>query len=54
MADRILVVEDDDQVRDVLLRFLQREGYAPQPASSGEEALSLVRMGPPEAAHANQ
>ncbi len=48
MADRILVVEDDEQVRDVLLRFLRREGYAPQPAASGEEALSLVGAQPPD------
>jgi putative two-component system response regulator len=42
MPDRILVVEDDPQLRAVLLRFLQREGYEPTPAESGEEALAKV------------
>jgi len=42
MPDRILVVEDDPQLRAVLLRFLQREGYEPTPAESGEEALQRV------------
>jgi putative two-component system response regulator len=42
MPDRILVVEDDPQLRAVLLRFLQREGYEPTPAASGEEALECV------------
>ena len=42
MPDRILVVDDDPQLRAVLLRFLEREGYEPTPAESGEEALQRV------------
>ena len=48
MADRILVVDDDPRVRDVLARFLEREGYITIPAASGEEALDLVAAQPPD------
>jgi putative two-component system response regulator len=48
MADRILVVDDDARVRDILTRFLEREGYAAIPAATGEEALELVRGQPPD------
>lgn len=48
MSDRILVVDDDHRVRDVLTRFLEREGYAVIPATSGEEALEHVRAQPPD------
>lgn len=48
MPDRILVVEDDPQLRAVLLRFLQREGYEPIPAKTGEEALARVEETHPD------
>ena len=46
--ERILVVDDDPLVREVLLRFLEREGYEPFPAASGEEALEMVSAQPPD------
>jgi putative two-component system response regulator len=48
MADQILVVEDDPRVRDVLSRFLEREGYVAILAATGEEALELTRAHPPD------
>jgi putative two-component system response regulator len=48
MADRILIVDDDPRVRDVLARFLDREGYVSIQTSSGEEALERVREHPPD------
>jgi cyclic di-GMP phosphodiesterase len=48
MVDRILVVDDDPLVREVLLRFLEREGYEPVPAGSGEEALEILHVAPPD------
>jgi len=48
MADRILIVDDDPQVRDVLARFLEREGYVAIQTSSGEQALEKVRDHPPD------
>src|SRR6185436_19362469 len=48
MPERILVVDDDPRVRDILSRFLEREGYVTIPAVSGEEALERVADHPPD------
>jgi PAS domain S-box-containing protein len=42
-SERILVVEDDDQVRRLAERALGAAGYQVVSASAGEEALALVR-----------
>ncbi|MEU9114846.1 response regulator transcription factor [Streptomyces sp. NPDC048483] len=42
-GQRILVVEDDHALRDVLLRGLRDEGFEPVPAQDGATALRLVR-----------
>ena len=44
---RVLVVEDDEDVRDLLVRTLEREGYAVSSAQSGEEALRAAMKAPP-------
>ena len=38
----ILVVEDDPDSREVLVRMLEREGYRPATAANGREALARV------------
>ena len=48
MAFRILVVDDDADVRDVLTRFLKRRGYVVENAADGKEALSMVREHDPD------
>jgi DNA-binding response OmpR family regulator len=45
----ILVVDDEPVVRDVLSRYLTREGYTVSEAADGEEALSAIRSDPPQA-----
>ena len=51
VADRVLVVDDEQSLRKVLAATLQREGYEVQVASDGEEALgALDRDGAPERA----
>ena len=40
---RILVVDDDRFVRDVLVRFFSMSGYGTLSAGSGEEALEVMR-----------
>lgn len=40
---KILVVDDDEQIRTVLHRFLERKGYEVRTASNGEEALSMIK-----------
>lgn len=47
MTARILLVEDDENIRSSLAMFLRQEGYAVSEAPSGEEALqSLTRRTP--------
>ena len=42
---RILVVDDEDSVREMVRRMLTREGHEATPASSGAEALALIASG---------
>ena len=39
---RILVVEDEPDVRDLIVEILEREGYDVQTASTGREAIALL------------
>jgi two-component system, cell cycle sensor histidine kinase and response regulator CckA len=41
-ASRILVVDDEDAIREVARRILTREGYDVIAVSGGEEALTLL------------
>jgi CheY-like chemotaxis protein/nitrogen-specific signal transduction histidine kinase len=43
----ILVVDDDDMVRDVAVAMVRRLGFAPIAASSGYEAIAAVRAATP-------
>lgn len=46
---RILVLDDEPSIRDVLDRVLSRNGYTAVIASTGPEALEIVRSDPPDA-----
>jgi two-component system response regulator MprA len=46
---RVLVVDDDDAVRDALRTALTLAGYQVQTADTGARALELVAQAPPEA-----
>lgn len=39
---KILVVEDEDQVRSVIVRLLEKRGYAVVQADNGRQALELA------------
>ncbi len=43
---RILLADDEAQVRDVMARLMRRMGYAVELACDGEEAVELVRADP--------
>jgi DNA-binding response OmpR family regulator len=43
---RILVVDDDDHIREVIGIFLQQEGYEVKEASDGKKALELLEYTP--------
>jgi DNA-binding response OmpR family regulator len=45
---RVLVVDDDDTVREVLRRYLTRDGHEVIEASDGITGLNLVRTGNPD------
>jgi CheY-like chemotaxis protein len=45
----VLVIDDDPTVRDMMQRFLSREGYWVRTAPSGEEGLLLARELRPDA-----
>ena len=45
-APHVLVVDDEPIVRDVLSRYLTREGYTVSEAADGEQALSAIRSRP--------
>lgn len=41
-TQRILIVDDEAPVRDVLIKFFKKEGFEVHDAASGTEALALV------------
>jgi phosphate regulon transcriptional regulator PhoB len=48
MASRVLIVEDERDIRDLIVLHLQRDGYEVASASTGEEGLAQVRHSPPD------
>lgn len=42
----VLVIDDDDDVREAMIVLLESAGYAVQGASNGDEALARLRSGP--------
>ncbi len=45
---RLLVVEDDDALRDLLARRFEDAGYAVETAATGPDALAAVAAAPPD------
>ncbi|MCG8924116.1 response regulator transcription factor [Lentzea sp. CC55] len=48
MVERVLVVEDDTTVRDVVRRYLEHAGYEVELAGDGERALRLMAAHEPD------
>src|SRR5256885_908799 len=44
---RILLIEDDEDIREVLVELLESEGYAVTAASSGKMGLKCLRQSNP-------
>lgn len=42
---RILIVDDDPDIRGAVSFLLKKEGYAPEPCGSGREALAMLQSG---------
>jgi two-component system, OmpR family, response regulator ResD len=47
-ATRVLLVDDEPMVREVLARYLEREGYAVDVAEDGEQALATYAATTPD------
>ncbi len=45
---RVLLVEDDVQVRNMLLETLTQEGYEVEEAANGKQAVEAYRANPPD------
>jgi len=45
MADTVLVVEDEREIRDLLRRYLERAGFAARTTPSGAEAIRVLGDG---------
>lgn len=43
MPTRVLIVEDDDDIRETLIEVLEDNGFEPSAAANGAEALLLLR-----------
>ncbi|GMA51347.1 DNA-binding response regulator [Alicyclobacillus contaminans] len=48
MGQRILVIEDDGNIRDVCRRYMEREGYEVVMATDGQEGWELFRLHEPD------
>ncbi len=49
-AQRILIVDDESTIRDVLRRYLEREGFEVIDAADGQAAMAAVESGLPDLA----
>ncbi|MEA3502658.1 MAG: response regulator, partial [Actinomycetota bacterium] len=47
-ASTVLVVDDEDIVREVVCTYLEREGYETRQASAGKAALELIDSEQPD------
>jgi DNA-binding response OmpR family regulator len=48
MSNRVLVVEDDPDIAELVARYLDKAGYISSRVSSGRDALDAVRSKPPD------
>ena len=47
-SQRVLVVDDEEHIRELCALYLGREGFQVDTVGNGEEAVSLVRAGAPD------
>ena len=43
----VLIIEDDDEIREILAEMLVERGYSVVTARNGEEGLAAMRVAPP-------
>ena len=42
MQDRVLLVEDDEELRELLARYLANQGFTVREAANGRDGLALA------------
>ena len=45
MGYRILIADDEEEIRDLLRLYLEKEGYDVLEAANGEETLQILQKG---------
>jgi two-component system alkaline phosphatase synthesis response regulator PhoP len=48
MHERVVIVEDDRDIADLVAHYLDRAGFATQVVGTGREALAVIRERPPD------
>ncbi|CAM3762966.1 hypothetical protein ALPO108162_04435 [Alicyclobacillus pomorum] len=48
MKQRILVIEDEENIRDVCRRYMEREGYIVVTATDGQEGWEFFQLHEPD------
>ena len=48
MATRILIVEDDPDIAELVARYLDKAGFVTERAASGRDALQAIAVRPPD------
>src|SRR5437667_2019119 len=48
MASRILIVEDDPDIAELVVRYLDKAGFTTERAASGRDALTSISVRPPD------
>lgn len=48
MTERVLVVDDEPMVREVVVAYLEREGFQVDEAANGRHALKQIQAAPPD------
>jgi two-component system alkaline phosphatase synthesis response regulator PhoP len=48
MTTRVLIVEDDPDIAELVARYLQKAGFIADRANSGREALQMIAARPPD------
>ena len=46
MAEKILVVDDEREIADLVALYLKNEGYETRVCYNGQEALGQIQAGP--------
>ena len=43
MAERVLVIDDEERIRKLLIMYLEKEGYIVDEASNGQDGLERLK-----------